>query len=383
MVSQRFTPLKETAMDYKQKFEKATVRLMMYHPFFSTLIVSVPYVFTYEVETAATDGSKHYFNPDFLDSLTIEEIMGLRAHEGAHDMFKHMLRMGTRIHKVWNHACDYVINYILGKSGLKLPACGLFNDELGVMTSEAAYEKLIQQEEEKRKQRGGGGKLGDGLPDNPMEDLREPSGSGDEEVEAELSRNISQRIAQAATQARLQGRMPAELELLIDKLLNPQVPWQQVLREYMTRLVRAEETWNRRNRRFKVYLPTSYSTGMGEVCVIGDTSGSMIGDTNKVATEINAINEEVKPQRVRILWADTAVHEQVFEEGEHIEFKPAGGGGTDMRVPLAYAEQFDPQVVILITDGYTPWPTQAPPYPLIVICTTKQEIPFGDVIRIN
>lgn len=365
-------------MDYKQKFEKATVRLMMYHPFFSTLIVTVKVVFTYEVQTAATDGRTHYFNPDFLNSLTIEEIMGLRAHEGAHDMFRHMFRMGSRQHVVWNHACDYVINYILTQSKLVLPACGLFNDELGVLTSEAAYERLMRKLDEEKK-RGGSG-----MPTpNGTEDLRDP-GCGDEEEEAALGREISQRIAQAATQARLQGRMPAHLEQLVNQLLNPQVPWPQVLKEYMTRLIRAQETWNRRNRRFKVYLPTSFSTGMGEVCVIGDTSGSMIDDTNKVATEINAINEEVRPERVRIVWADDGVSsEQVFEEGEHIVFKATGGGGTDMRKPLLHVEQYDPQVVILITDGYTPWPTEAPPYPLIVVCTTQQEIPFGDVIRIN
>lgn len=369
-------------MDYKQKFERATIRLMMHHPFFSTLIITVPVVFTHDVDTAATDGRKHYFNPDFLDSLTVEEIMGLRAHEGMHDAFKHMLRMGTRIHKIWNHATDYVINHILGMSGLKLPACGLFNAELGVLTSEAAYERLLKQEEEERKRRGGSGKLGDGLSDQ-MDDLRDPGFGGDTEAEAQLSRDISGRVAQAATQARLAGKLPADLALLVDQLLNPQVPWQQVLRDYMTRTIRSVETWGRRNRRFKQYLPSRFSKGMGEVCVIGDTSGSMIGETNKVATEINAIHKELMPERVRIVWSDTQVYEQVFEEGEDIEFKPAGGGGTDMRVPLTHVEQYDPQVVVLITDGYTPWPDREPPYPLIVVCTTDAEVPIGHVIRIN
>lgn len=368
-------------MDYKQKFERATIRLMMHHPFFSTLIVTVPYKFTRDIPTAATNGRMHFYNPDFLDTLTVEEIMGLRAHEGMHDALKHMLRMGTRIHKVWNFATDYVINHILTQSKLKLPACGLFNVELGVMTSEAAYEKLIQQEEDRKKQ-GGGGAIGDGLGDQ-MDDLLDPC-IGDAEAEAQLSRDISARVAQAATAARLAGKMPAELALLVDQLLNPQVPWAQVLRQYMTRLIRSQESWSRRNRRFtSVYLPSRRSRGMGEVCVIGDTSGSMIGDTNKVATEINAINEELRPERVRIVWADTAVHEQVFNEGQPIVFEPAGGGGTDMRVPLEHVAQYNPQVVVLITDGYTPWPDVPPPYPLIVVCTTAADVPIGSVIRIN
>jgi len=357
-------------MHYKEKFSTATTRLMLYHPFFSTLVVTVPYVFTRDVATAATNGRMHFYNPDFLDTLSIEEIMGLRAHEGAHDMFKHMLRLGTRNHDAWNVATDYVINYILQQSKLVLPACGLFNDELGKMTSEEAYAHLMNNPPPQ-------------MP-KPMDDLLDPGTGGDEAADAALTQEIAARVAQAATLAKLQGRMPAELQLLVDRLLTPQVAWQEALRQYLTRVVRSEETWSRRNRRFRdIYLPSRHSKGMGEMIMIGDTSGSMIGTTNKVATEMNAIAVEVKPERIRILWTDTQVEEQVFEEGEELQFRPAGGGGTDMRVPLEYAEQFDPQVVVMITDGYTPWPTQEPPFPLIVVCTTNAHCPVGDVIRIN
>jgi predicted metal-dependent peptidase len=82
------------------------------------------------------------------------------------------------------------------------------------------------------------------------------------------------------------------------------------------------------------------------------------------------------------LWSDTEVaSEQFFDDGEAPVFIPRGGGGTDMRVPLAHATQFEPEVVILITDGYTPWPAREPDYPLIVVCTTNAPVPVGKVIR--
>ena len=41
----------------------------------------------------------------------------------------------------------------------------------------------------------------------------------------------------------------------------------------------------------------------------------------------------------------------------------------------------DPQVVVLMTDGYTPWPDAPTPYPLITL-TTGKHCPFGENIEV-
>ena len=105
----------------------------------------------------------------------------------------------------------------------------------------------------------------------------------------------------------------------------------------------------------------------------------------KGAAEINGIAAQVRPERIRVVWTDDkeSASVQVFERGEPMEFHPVGGGGTDMRKPLKYVEQYDPIVVIMFTDGYTPWPTVEPDYPLIVVCTTDAPCPVGRVIRMK
>lgn len=404
---------------------KARTRLLLNHPFFASLIMSSPYVMTRDVPTAATDGKKLYFNPDFMDGLSIEENMGVQCHEVLHDALLHVMRLHGRNRFIWNVACDYTINKIVLDAGLQLPKGCLIDREMGQNSADVNYELLMQKLEDERKKRekekgdkgdkdgqpggqpgngdgepndeqgqGGGGlespdsseKYGSIKPDIIGQDMREPEGNENPADRAKREQEIRQRVAQAANMARMAGKMPGSLERFINEVLNPQVPWQDYLREYMTKVTKCDESWAKRNRRFRsIYMPTRHSERMGEITVIGDTSGS-IGhiELNKVGAEIRGIADDCNPERVRVIWADTRVaSEQVFEDGEPLLFEPTGGGGTDMRVPLEHVEQYNPEVVVLITDGYTPWPKEEPPYPLIVVCTTNAECPIGQVVRIK
>jgi predicted metal-dependent peptidase len=105
----------------------------------------------------------------------------------------------------------------------------------------------------------------------------------------------------------------------------------------------------------------------------------------KVCSEMAHCAMQTQPESIHVLWADTEIKgEQVFDPNDfaYSKLKPIGGGGTDMRVPLKHVEKLDPQVVVLMTDGFTPWPDRDPPFPLIVICTTDTRCPVGEVIRI-
>lgn len=69
-----------------------------------------------------------------------------------------------------------------------------------------------------------------------------------------------------------------------------------------------------------------------------------------------------------MLAVDTAVHaSRRVTRVEQVEL--AGGGGTDMGAGIAAAAALRPRpsIVIVLTDGYTPWPDRAPPGVRVVV----------------
>lgn len=351
------------------KMQIARARMMTQHAFFASLMFQHEWVEDESIPTARTNMVKVWYNPKFIESLDVNTAMFVIAHELGHIMFKHGTRREARDPETWNIAGDYAINIWLKNNGFTLWSKCYVKSEWASLTTEQIYDILI-------KKGGGSGGSGGLDADGIGRDII-PAPVANEAQRRMLEQAIDGNTAAAAMQARQQGQMTADMERIIAQLLKPQVPWNDILREFMVRFIPNEESWTRRNRRFRTVLPGRYSPAMGEIVIIGDTSGSM-GDRElaMIATEIEQVKEQLNPERVRIIWADDheCLAEQVFERQEQVVLRPRGGGGTDMRKPLAYVERYEPIVTILCTDGCTPWPDEATPYPLIVL-TTDQEGP--------
>ena len=408
------------------RLKRVRAAMLVKHPFFATLMMSMEMVETDKIPTAATDMEKLYYNPGFVDTIDDDVLMFVIAHEVMHTALAHGVRLNSRDKMCWNIATDYAINLILEDSNFKVWANALLDEKYRDLSADAIYNQLKKEADEEQQQQGRGQgspdpngqpQPGDGAgpppppgsqPPQPgqqqpgngaptmgqpggqhhspmLGDLIEPEVSGDPAAEDRLRKDIQQRVAQAASIARMTGNMPGALERFVSEVIDPKVPWFDTLRHLMTEFDQVDEDWTHRNRRFSMYLPTDHAEGhLGVAIGIGDTSGS-IGDDELInyGSEFVGICEQTKPEEIRMVWADTHVAgEQVFEPGDDIDLKPQGGGGTDMRVPLKYAEQFDPRIVVLFTDGHTPWPKEEPPFPLIVCCTTNVKVPIGEVIRI-
>lgn len=84
----------------------------------------------------------------------------------------------------------------------------------------------------------------------------------------------------------------------------------------------------------------------------------------RALTEIEAVLTKagLRQAQVRVLAVDTDVH-VVRRVSRAAQVQLAGGGGTDMGAGIESAAELRPRpsVVIVLTDGYTPWPDQPPP----------------------
>lgn len=347
--------------------QKALSALLFKHPFFATLLMSTPIHPADDIPTLATDGLSIWYNPAFVESLSPRVLQFALAHEAGHILLEHSIRQEERRHDKFNAACDYVLNALLKKSGFELWDRCLYSKEYADMTAEQVYRLL---------------------PDDPPQDglgkdLRPKVRDGAEK--AQVRQQVQQRVAQAASVARATGNLSADMDRLVQAVVNPQPPWQEILQDYCTQVAHDNEDWSRRDYRFRgVYLPQNYSEQMGEMVFIGDTSGSIDREMlNAMAGVITTIADQLQPSLVRVVWAGKKVQfEEMFETGTDIQLHPKGGGGTDMRVPLGHVAQYEPAVVVMLTDGHTPWPVDEPEYPLVVCCTTDVPVPVGMVVRL-
>ena len=83
-------------MDEQTKVSRSITRLVISHPFFGSMALSLKIEADEEISTMCTDGKFIKWNPDFVANMSEEETTGVMAHEVMHVGMKHNLRRGDR-----------------------------------------------------------------------------------------------------------------------------------------------------------------------------------------------------------------------------------------------------------------------------------------------
>ena len=179
-------------------------------------------------------------------------------------------------------------------------------------------------------------------------------------------RRVAQAVREQAAN-RSRGHPPAGCQRWADQTLaGPTIPWRRVLASAVRRAIAHaagchDYAYSRPGRRRIPRIVTpALRRPLVTVAVVVDTSGSM------GQSELDAALAEVKgvikaagigSQRLVVLACDAAVG--ATSRVRRVEdVRLVGGGGTDMRVGIAAAEASrpHPDVIVVFTDGYTPWP---------------------------
>ena len=362
--------------------EKTRAKVIFKHVFWASLAAGMPVVADNKItQTMATDMRRIYYNTDWFAAQTSGVQLFGFVHEVAHKFALHEIRRQGRHPLLWNIAGDHEINLRLKEAGFEVWDKACCDPKFADKSAEQIYELLKKEMQEQ-----GGGK-GDAQSVPGMgQDILEPSGGMSEEQKAEMERDVMAKVAQAATLAKQAGQMSAGLQRFVDSILRPKTPWWDQLRLQAKRLVRTDENWTVRNRRFSdFYMPGLKGYQAGEIVMICDTSGSISDkDLQLVAGIAMDCFEELRPSKITMIyWDADFAGSQEFANGERPQLRACGGGGTRMDLALEHvSKHFDnPEAVIMITDGESPFGKE-PDYPLYIL-TTSKPAPIGVNIHVS
>jgi predicted metal-dependent peptidase len=330
--------------------------------------------------TFAVDrGWRLYLDPVTLAGWGPALAGGVLVHEVGHLVRAHADRADAfgpgYDHERWGLACDIAVNDDLLAASVPLPEGAVTPAMFGLAEGgieEAYYAALAQHVQPLLALSDSAGAAGCGSGagevtaawELPADDPAAPALS---QSDATITR---QRVAQAVrdySARKSRGQMPAGWERWADTTLaGPTIPWRRVLASAVRRAIAHaagchDYSYRRPGRRRIPHVVTpALRRPLVTVAVVVDTSGSMgQGELDAALAEIKGVITAagIGPQRVHVLACDAAVG--ATSRVRRVEdVRLVGGGGTDMRIGIAAAEASHPypDVVVVLTDGHTPWP---------------------------
>jgi predicted metal-dependent peptidase len=334
---------------------------------------------------AVDDRWRLYVEPDRAASWTVPELGALLVHHTGHLVRDHAARArslgvsGPSAER-WCNAADAELNDDLADVGLSMPGKAILPEDLGFERGRLAEEYFHLQ-------------LGDPPPtEQPASDhgsgahgqdreWEDPGGDGDDTSPASgdgLSRHESDLLRSKTAQDILaavrngQGNVPGNWRRWAEQLLAPSVDWRRALSAEVRRGVQSiagavDYSYRRPSRRASVsptiVLP-ALEQPVPEVAIVCDTSGSMGGaELARVLAEVEGLLASIglRSAGCRVLAVDTTV-QTVRRVSSARQVELVGGGGTDMArgIDAAAALRPRPSVLVVLTDGMTPWPPVAP-----------------------
>ena len=420
--------MKKIDKEARERMDQARAYLQYHEPYFGVALwaikfVEVPGMIEKSAGPLGTDMMwRVYYDPDIVKTLDIQKCAATLSHELHHLIRKHKDRaeyvgVSSMNWRAWNLCADAEINQDLEKityidrKGLPWAyATPRYLNMPEGQTAEVYYSLLPKQEstcscgngdpkdgDEDQKGGGGGGDncpqhskmdCGSGAHGHPQ-DWEEDSGKAASEQgaepigEAEGNLIRKQTAEEIMNHVKSQGTVPAGLLRWAQNFGKPTIDWHRRLRRLVRGNIanirgRSDYTYqwpHRRQAFFKVpFIMPSMVSPTPEVAIVIDTSGSMSEDELRMAlAESQGVLTSLGLGKSVTVFSVDAAASQPQKVTSVKNIKLTGGGGTDMRIGIAAAEENNPKLdlIIVMTDGETPWP-EAKNKANVIACLTQQ-----------
>lgn len=386
-------------------------KMLVKYPFFGSVVANVEYEENEEIETAETDGKVIYYNPLFLESLSIEEQLCIFAHEVCHIAFNHVLRGEGKEEETWNDAADAVTNALLKRDGLKL-ADGMVDIKDAINYDvEELYEKLLEggKQPNKKDQNdnspNGNSKKSAGPNNHSMwkdavKKHKMDEGKKDDKTEIKKKQKECESLGErGAFKKNLEEkkRKLTELKEQITKQAGtttnqslrdvkeignakPLIDWRYILRE----TIKYDVDWSYKNAYIEdgVVFANLEEQPMPETEIVLDTSGSI--DETLLKNFLRECKNILKHSKLKVGCFDTKFYgfEEIRTEEDIENMKFVGGGGTNFDAAVnAFSRRVENKIIF--TDGEACMPKKPLDAIWIVFGSEKINPKGGKVINIT
>lgn len=380
-------------------FSLARLKACHEWPYFRSALMSFVPVRVDGYKTAGIDKYGHvYFDPKTFKEWGVAATAGTLAHECGHWLRLHAKRaeaqgVGSKEHDLWNIACDAAINNNLRECGITLPddlwypedLIKDFKLDLDENSAEEEFYFALISLPEKTKQKLQSCNCGSGAHNIPLDHEIGGIGEGKQRGITEVEGNsVRRQVAEdIMNHSKMQGDFPASLLRWAEDTLECKVRWEQQLHATIRQTVAFRSGMNtftyarpsRRQQSVPTVLLPSMRKPIPKIGIIIDTSGSMSKNSlSRALSETKGVLKSVgRADDVFVLAVDAEVGfaKKVFSTKQ---VQLTGGGGTDMVAGFNYIREkkLRPNIVILFTDGYTPYPKTPTPYKTVCVLVGDQ-----------
>ena len=385
--------------------------------FLGTILCGMQFYWDETVETAETNGMWLKWNPHHFSFLDPETRITVLAHELWHPAYMHnlMSRIGNRDLEVWNWAADHVVNIGLCKAGFYMGGWDYLMDmKYDGWSTEEVYDDLIQNMPPPPPQSGGGGSDQGKADESKEESDGQSGGSGADNgaggsggfdpsnlnmskdvipMDSEKESQFMHKMISAAHQARMSGQagsIPGETEMVIDKFLNPTLPWERITQNWMNELHEPEYSYRRPSRRHvdPVVPGLVPMSGLEHIVAYLDISGSITDQqVIRFNSEFKGLKDMFNPKRITLITFDEIIQD-TFEFTDEEEFEKVvvhGRGGTNFYPVMEHAKKLNPTAMLMFTDMHVQSIPPDPKIPLVWLCVDKKRksVPYGKLITMN